>query len=166
MTTAAREALEDCRGALAELTDGVQGSQWRRRWITSIVLLRAVGHVLDNVDGLRSPEYRAAIDDWWKQLKASRPNPVIFWSLIDEERNTILKEYQTRAGQGVTVQLSGIEINQRTGEQKVDPPKPAIFHYVMNTGPYAGMDQRDLIREAIAWWEQALNAIDASASAA
>ncbi|MDL5030631.1 hypothetical protein QRD43_01830 [Pelomonas sp. APW6] len=95
MTTAAREALDDCKGALAELADGVQGGQWRRRWIISVVLLRAVGHVLDNVDGSRSAAYRLAIDSWWSQLKASKPEPAIFWSLIDEERNTILKEYQT-----------------------------------------------------------------------
>ena len=166
MTSAAREALEDCRGALTELTDGVQGRQWRRRWITSMVLLRAVGHVLDNVDGARSPEYRTAVDSWWRQLKSTKPEPMIFWSLIDEERNTILKEYQTRAGQGVTVQLSGIEINLQTGEQKVDPPRPAIYHYAINTGPFAGRDQRELIAEGIAWWEKELNAIDTTASAA
>jgi hypothetical protein len=166
MTIAARQALEDCRGALDELTDGVQGSQWRRRWITSIVLLRAVGHVLDNVDGLQSPQYRTAIDDWWKEIKASKPSPTIFWNLIDEERNTILKEYQTRAGQGVTVQISGIEINLRTGEQRVDSPKPTIYHYTMNTGPFAGKDQRELIADAITWWDDVLNAIDAAANAA
>lgn len=166
MTSAAREALEDCRGALAELTDGVQGRQWRRRWITSIVLLRAVGHVLNNVDGERSPEYRTAVDAWWRQLKSTKPEPMIFWSLIDEERNTILKEYQTRAGQGVKVQLSGIEINLQTGEQKVDPPLPAIYHYTINTGPFAGRDQREMIAEGIAWWEKELGAIDTAAGAA
>ena len=166
MTSAAREALEDCRGALAELTEGIQGCQWRRRWITSIVLSRAVGHVLNNVDGTRSEEYRKAVDTWWKALKSTKPEPMIFWHLIDEERNTILKEYQTRAGQGVTIQLSGIQINLQTGEQKIDPPKPAIYHYMINTGPFAGRDQRELIAEGIAWWERELNAIDSAASAA
>jgi hypothetical protein len=166
MTTAAREALEDCRAALAELTDGVQGRQWRLRWITCVVLLRAVGHVLDNVDGSREVQLRQAIDEWWKTLKKSRPEPQIFWALIDEERNAILKEYQTRAGQGVTVQLSGIEINLRTGEQKADPPKPPIYHYTINTGPFAGRDQRELLAEAISWWEHQLEAIEVRSSAA
>ena len=166
MTSAAREALEDCRGALTELTEGIQGRQWSRRWIISIVLLRAVGHVLDNVDGIKSQEYRKAIDAWWKALKSTKPEPMIFWQLIDAERNTILKEYQTRAGQGVTIQLSGIQINLQTGEQKVDPSKPATYHYTINTGLFAGRDQRELIAEGIAWWERELNAIDSAASAA
>ena len=166
MTAAAREALEDCRGALAELVDGVQGRQWRRRWITCVVLLRAVGHVLDNVDGGRDAKLRRAVDNWWKNLKATKPEPLVFWAFIEEERNAILKEYQTRAGQGVTIQLSGIELNLRTGEQKSDPPKPAIYHYTINTGPFAGRGQRELLHEAIVWWDTQLNAIDADASAA
>jgi len=166
MTIAARESLEDCRTALGELVDGVQGRQWRVKWITCVVLLRAVGHVLDNVDGAREPSLRHAIDHWWKTMKASKPAPEVFWSFIDDERNAILKEYQTRAGQGVTVQLSGIQVNLRTGEQKVDPPGPHIYHYTINTGPFAGREQRELLAEAIAWWEAQLDLIDRAAIAA
>lgn len=163
MTLAAREALEDCRGALAELTDGVQGRQWRRRWIVAVVLLRAVGHVLDNVDGSRSSAYRAAISNWWSRLKAAKPCPEIFWSFIEQERNTILKEYQTHAGQGVTIQLTGVELNLPTGEQKVDVPKRPMYHYTMNSGFFKGREQRELLAEAIEWWAKELDAIDAAA---
>ncbi len=166
MTVAAREVLEDCRGALAELTDGVQGRQWRRRWITCVVLLRAIGHVLEKVDGERDAILRKNIDVWWKSVKQGKPEPLIFWDFIDEERNSILKEYQTRAGQGVAIQLSGIELNLRTGEQRSDPPKHAIYHYTINTGPFAGREQHELLAEAISWWESQLNAIDAATSAA
>jgi hypothetical protein len=165
MTSAARETLEDCRGALAELADGVQGRDWRRKWILAVVLLRAVGHVLDKVDGSKTSTYRAAIDRWWSELKASKPAPSIFWHLIDEERNTILKEYQTTASQGVTLQPTVIEINVRTGEQKVDPPKPPIYHYTFNSGPYKERDQREVLLEAIAWWEQQLDLVDREANA-
>ena len=165
MTAAARETLEDCRGALAELVDGVQGRDWRRKWILAVVLLRTVGHVLDKVDGGRTPAYRAAIDKWWSSLKASKPAPSIFWQLIEEERNSILKEYLTAAGQGVTIQLSGIEVNLRTGEQKVDPPNPPIYHYTFNSGTYKDRDQREVLAEAIAWWELQLGAVDRAANA-
>jgi hypothetical protein len=166
MTSAAREVLDDCRGALTDLVDGVQGGQWRRRWIAAIVLLRAVGHVFDNIDGARSVAYQRAISDWWAKLKSARPEPRIFWDLIDDERNTVLKEYRTRAGQGVTVRVSGVQINLQTGEQKVDPPLPAIYHYTINSGTFAGRDQREVIAEAIHWWERELDAIDKVANAA
>jgi hypothetical protein len=165
MTAAARETLEDCRGALTELVDGVQGRDWRRKWILAVVLLRAVGHVLDKVDGARTPTYRRAIDNWWSGLKASKPAPSIFWCLIEEERNSILKEYQTAAGQGVTIQLSGIEINLRTGEQKVDPPNPPTYHYTFNFGPYKDREQHEVLAEAIEWWEQQLDSVDCAANA-
>lgn len=166
MTTAARDALEDCWGALEELADGIQGRVWRRRWVTAVVLLRAVGHVLDKVDARRDDAYRRAIDLWWAKMKSSKPDPVIFWAFIDEERNFIVKEYRTRAGQGVAVRLSGVEINLRTGEQKIDPPLSRTYHYTINSGPFAGREQRELIAEAISWWETQLNNIDATAGAA
>ena len=162
MTSAAREVLEDCRGALLELADGVRGREWRRRWVVSVVLLRVVGHVLDKIDSSQSASYRVAISTWWRALKATKPHPEIFWHFIEDERNNILKEYLTNAGQGVTVQLSGVGINLATGEQKADPPNPAIYHYKMNSGHYKDYDQRDLLAEAIAWWEQQLDAIDAA----
>ena len=137
-------------GALAELTDGVQGRQWRRRWLVAVVLLRAVGHVLDKVDGERNPAYRAAVSGWWTRLKATRPRPEVSWHFIEDERNTIPKEYRTSAGQGPTIRLGGIEVNLRTGELRADPPGPTIHHYTINAGPFEGREQRSLLAEAIA----------------
>lgn len=120
MTTAACQVLEDCRGARSELVDRIQGSAWRRRWIVAVALLRAVGHVLDKVDGSRSASHkRAGVTRWWKALGSSKPKPEIFWLFIDEERNAIVKEYEINAAQGVTIQIGGIELNLRTGEQIV-----------------------------------------------
>ena len=160
MTTSAREVLEDCRGALAELGDGVQGPVWRRRWIVAVVLLRAVGHVLDKVDGARSKELKEAVDEWWCLLRSTKPKPQIFWQFVDEERNAIVKEYQTNARQGVSIQVPVIEINLRIGEQTSDPAKPPTYRYTMNAGHFKDRDQRELIAEAIQWWEGELAAID------
>mgnify|MGYP003593492023 CR=1 FL=1 len=162
MTVAARETLEDCRGALAELVDGIQGRDWRRKWILAVVLLRSVGHVLDNVDGKRSSNYRMAIDSWWSKLKDSRPLPIIFWQLIDQERNSILKAYQTTAEHEVAVQLIGIEIriNSAIYEPRTNSTQPTVHHYTFNSGPYKNRDQREVLAEAIVWWEQQLDAID------
>lgn len=150
MTKAAREVLEDCRGAVDEIVDGIQGRSWRRRWVTAVVLLRTVGHVLEKVDVRISSEYRRAIDDAWAQLKSSKPNPEIFWQFIEAERNNIMKEYEVGAGQGATVRL---------GQNK-----PIEHHYLINSGPFAGRDQRVVLREAIAWWESYLDGIDREAN--
>lgn len=149
MTIAAREVLDDCRGALAEL-DGVQGPVWRRRWITAVVLLRTVGHVLFNVDRERSQAYKKAITAARDSLKNSKPKNQIFWDFIENERNNILKQYQISAGQGATVYLG--------------PSRSVDYHYVINTGPFAELDQRDLLRQAISWWEKYLDEIDTAAS--
>jgi hypothetical protein len=127
------------------------------------VLLRAVGHVLDKVDGEQTPAYRAAISAWWAGLKGTKPKPQVFWDFIEDERNTILKEYRTSAGQGATIPVGGIEFNLRTGEVRADQPGPTIHHYTVNSGPFAGREQRELLSEAIAWWESELDGIDQAA---
>ena len=149
MTTAAREVLEDCRTAVAEIGGGVQGRAWRCRWVAAVVLLRTVGYVLAAVDSSRSVKYKQAIDAAWKELQRTKPSPQIFWQFIDQERHNIVHEYEVGAGQGATVHL---------GQNK-----PVEHHYLLNTGPYAGQDQRDVLREAIAWWEQYLDAVDGRA---
>ena len=145
MTESARAVLSDCRGALDEIAG--QGAVWRRRWITAVVLLRAVGHVLRKVDSERSPELKRAIESAWTKLQSTKPEPRIFWLFIDEARNSILKQYEMGAGQGATINLG---------------TKTVENIYLVNEGEFEGRDQRDLIRDAIAWWEKYLDAIDAA----
>jgi len=89
MTRAARSVLEDCVAAKDALRYGIQGSEWRRAWVTAIVLLRGVGHVLDKIDGESDAQLRIAIDRKWDEAK-----PPIFTEFIDRERNNIVKEYR------------------------------------------------------------------------
>src|SRR5687768_8643647 len=117
MTAAARDVLEDAREAVAELIDGLQGRLWRRRWFAAVALLRAVGHVLDKVDGKRSTKYRAAIDAEWPKLQKEP-----LFDFLDAERDNIIKQYRHSAGQGVTIYWD----------------KPAEYHYTSTTDSTQG----------------------------
>jgi hypothetical protein len=149
MTKAAREVLEDCRGAVEEIGDG-EGRAWRRRWVAAVVLVRTVGYVLGRIDVNISPAYKRAIDAAWNDLGRTEPQPAIFWEFIEAERNNIIHEYEVGAGQGATVHI---------GQNK-----PTEHHYLVNTGPFTERDQRDVLREAIAWRETYLDSVDRQAN--
>lgn len=162
MTNSARLVLADCEKAAAEIDSDIQGSSWRRWWITSVVLLRTVGHVLKKVDSTRSAAHKLAIDEAWRSLRRSKPEPAIFWGFIEDERNNILKEYKLSAGQGVIVRPGGVTVNRVTGEQHASEGLPTIYHYVINDGCFKGRDPRCVLREAIEWWRAHLDAIDSN----
>ena len=146
MTKAARLVLNDCREARSELVDDLSGSLWRRRYIACVALLRAVGHVLHNVDAEASDSHGSAIENWWQYQKRTKPEPAIFWSFVEDERNRFLKTYGPIAAQNMTVFPGG------------DRESETIF--VMKQGPFKGVDPRTLIMDAIEWWEKELDAID------
>jgi len=140
-----RIVLGDCKDALSDFVYGLQGSAWRRHWLMCLTLLRAVGHILDKVDGERNVILRKIIDGEYHHLKQSKPEPAIYWKFICNERNSMIKTYQTHAGQAITVNLNG---------------PSSSYRYVFNDGPYAGRDQRDVLQEAISWWDAYLHTIE------
>ena len=148
MNIQARRVLDDCKDALQELTDDIVGSEWRRRWVACIALLRAVGHVLKEVDGSTSCKMRSIIEKEWKLYEKD----TIFECFIKKERDNILKEYKFGAGQGVVIQIGA--------------PTKSYNTYHMNTGHYKCSDPRDVVRQAIEWWEQQLDKIEKQVTSA
>ena len=146
MTNAARVVLFDCREARSELVDELSGSLWRRRYFACVALLRAVGHVLHNVDAEATDSHRSAIENWWQHQKQTKPEPAIFWSFVENERNRFLKTYEPIAAQNMTVFPGSNRESETT--------------FVMKDGPFKGVDPRKLIIDAIEWWEKELDDID------
>ena len=169
MTIVARIALADCEAALSDLTNCGLDSGWSRRWVAFVAVLRAVGHVLDHVDGERAPELRSAIDNEYRKLKASKPEPHIFWSFIEDERNVILKEYRFRgvhaSGSGLTSLTAS---SFKTARQfTVTSDRTADLHlHVFDEGPFASRNHLDVAAEAVQWWKRYLDQIDVLARAA
>lgn len=153
----ARLVLEDCRLTLG-LLDHVQSEgMFRVLWVALVTLLRAVGHVLDKVDGNADPAMRRAVDEAWKACQERREADRIFWAFIDHERNAVLKTYEMTPPAGdVVVGLTG---QPETLAFVLDEN---IFKPLLD-GPYAGEDARDVAGDAIAWWDRHLSAVAATA---
>ena len=78
MALAARLVLTDCEKALEELNDcdvDLETSlspMRRRRWMAIVALLRAVGHVLKNVDGASNPTLGRIIKAEWDAVTKTK----------------------------------------------------------------------------------------------
>lgn len=166
MTTAARLVLADCEDALRDLVESDVGPMWRRRWFALVGLLRSVGHVLDKVDGPTDARLAKIISEQYRKLKASRPQPEIYWGFIDDERNIVIKEYRFRAYNALSVTGSrGGPINVFNPEtgvvMTVEVNRYGEAHvHLLTEGPFEGRREADVATEAIQWWKAYLAAID------
>jgi len=151
MTLAAREVLEDCKFALGRLSSNAQGREWRVCWINVVTLLRAVGHVLKNVDEKRDEESRKIIQSVWSVVESKKPQPAIFWEFIKKHRDEVLKTYKFQAGQGALVSVDGASTT-------------VVYSYPITSGFFSGRDQRGLVEEAVIWWEGVLQEIEEALS--
>lgn len=159
MTLRAREVLEDARLAHQHLDQVLDLPRFRLFWAASCALLRAVGHVLDKVDG-EKPEYREAIADAWRRWKADRTDHAIFWDFIEVERNLILKEYEIRVDVADHTLVVEDPFSGETSVEKLGPE----YYVPLTEGPFASWDCRELVREALDWWERQLSLIEADGS--
>lgn len=172
MTTKARVVLQDARQAIFNHSDRLQSEDFRVSWFSIVAMLRAVGHVLDKVDGESTPHVRRAVDEKWRELTRTKPEPRIFWSFIEHERNRFLKNYEhgivrtfTYIGpdhDGQTTVLVEDLSNARGGSSFSEE---ALFETRISDGPYAGQHERDVALEAHDWWKSYLDAVDSLARA-
>jgi hypothetical protein len=164
MTRAARVVLEDCRVALQFLEEETDLRRWRVHWAGAVALTRAVGHVLDKVDGADSV-IKLAANNAFRSWKGPSAQHKIFREFIDSERNSILKEYRFNHHplDEVPIVLETTLQNPATGElvknHQVFPIGDNIYR-PMTDGAYEGDDARDLLKDALDWWEVELRKID------
>jgi hypothetical protein len=69
MTAHASQVLADCRTALQLLEEEKDLQRWRIHWVAALALVRAVGHVLDKMDGSDAAAARAAYKNWKSQSR-------------------------------------------------------------------------------------------------
>lgn len=166
MTKAARMVLDDCRIALSMLEEETDLSRWRVHWAAAMVLARAVGHVLKKVDGSNSVIERAA-DEAHERWKGDIIEHEIFREFIDKERNNIIKEYRfnIHPSEEVSVIVATAVMDVATGSvQEINQVYPLGFNIYrpILDGYREGDDARDVLKDAIDWWERELGCIDAA----
>jgi hypothetical protein len=145
--------LDDCRRALQLAEDDRNEQEFRVHWVALVALLRAVGHVLDKVDAVSSPELRRAVDERWSAWRHNRDEHRIFWEFVEDERNSVLKTYEL----GVQPGDAQVVVQQARGAEAFTLDE-CIFKPLLD-GPFAGEDGRDVARDAISWWEDQLSEI-------
>jgi hypothetical protein len=153
----ARRVLADCEAALEMLEDERDEQRWRVLWVGALALVRAVGHVLGNVDG-RIPEARDAIKAAYGSWKSKqRPEHLVFREFIDRERNNILKEYRMNV-------LDSSEVAVVAGDSEAGYTTDTLdenLYRPTEEGFGVGEDARDVYREAIGWWDEQLARLEA-----
>ena len=168
MTAAAREVLADCHVALRLLEEETELGRWRVHWAGAVALTRAVGHVLDKVDG-RNPRIRAAARSAYGRWRAEGGGHEIFREFIDRERNSILKEYRFSHHplDEVSVVVAMDYLDPSTGDRHrsvdVVPVGDNIYRPMLE-GYRKGDDARDILTDALSWWAVELDAIDAASA--
>jgi hypothetical protein len=148
----ARQVLADCRHALDLLEAETSSENLRVLWVGGVALARAVGHVLQKVDGERDAEVKKAVSTAYASWKSDRAANAIFWDFIEEERNQVLKQYEIGFFAGPVDVLAGGDVHAL--DENLFCP--------LTEGSFAGEDCRDVLEQAIAWWEEQLTTIEAS----
>ena len=163
MTHKAREVLNDCCVALNMLEEESDLQRWRILWAAAVALIRAVGHVLDKVDG-EDQIVKAVAREFYKTWKCDAEH-IIFREFIEHERNILLKEYRSDVHPldkvQVVVEMPIVPVHggePQTSAQVFDLDEN-IYRPILD-GPWQGVDAREVLGEAIEWWNLQLDAID------
>ena len=134
---------------------GQRGERWLSRreiWVAGVALARAVGHVLQKVDCEHDGTTKYAVASAYAAWKADKQANAIFWDFIEQERNQVLKEYELGFLAEPIDVVAGAELH--TLDEHLFCP--------IADGVFAGEDCRDILEQAITWWERQLSRIEAT----
>lgn len=131
-------------------------TRFRVLWVAAISLARAVGHVLNKIDATTSPVMRSAVSTAYASWKGNPSENSIFFEFIESERNSVLKEYEFGFLSGPT-DIATTDGSAFILDENLFCP--------LSYGPYAGEDCRDILADAINWWNSQLEKIESIANA-
>lgn len=162
----ARQVLNDARRAIDLCENAKNDQDFRVHWVAAIALLRAVGHVLRNVDA-KDSGVASAVNALWAEWKNDSAKHEIFWEFIEQERNMTLKDYELSFWRDTPTipfvvtktPLDGGGPEAEKFDMSVDIYRPMVG------GPYDGEDARDALSAGADWWDGQLSILGASLTA-
>lgn len=151
------------------LDSGPVGEEWIVLWFGTMSLLRTVGEVLENVErhhnglGPSHHSWRKRIYESKRELSTGWRKPYVYHEFICRDANALLHEFKLVAAQSTTFHVHPGNFSFSGGT-----PAPIVFHppavrtitYEMTSGPFKGEDPRRVVEQAIAWWNDQIEAIE------
>ena len=152
--------LQDCKHSLRAYNLQLQSEELRIKWLCVITLLRAVGHVLRNVDAKRGDvKLTKIIGDKFREMINHQKYYPIFYEFILKERNRFLKQYEhgitriLRPKPGTNLKGWSLtsDVSISMGTVIVPNERDEMVSY-LSSGPYKGRYEKDVAQEAYDWW--------------
>lgn len=155
----ARLVLDDARFVRQRLEDETDERAWRLDWVLTVVLLRTVGDVVHKVEGAEDPRVQAVAAELYRSWSDGEEN-AIFRNFIKAERDSIVHEYCTAMSDGPIAIVALPAALSDAPPADVSALLEENLFRPMQYGPYGGEDGRDVIDQAISWWDIQLDEID------
>lgn len=137
---------------LLELLDVEEDTEkFKFLWIAAVSICRTIGSTLDKVDKGIYAHHAKAIESQWSLIKNDKISNRIFHEFIKFERDNMLKEYVDGKASGPWLVFeNGNEIGKLSN---------GLYCPILD-GSYAGEDCRDVMRDALLWWDEKLKEIE------
>ncbi len=153
----ARKVWHDAVLSLSLTEWAVESAIFRVHWVATVTLLRTIGNVLRNIDTVGHSDILVHVDELWTRVQNTTDDTRLFWEFIKPERDNVLKEYEFAFDQSETQTLA------------VDVPGGAVTQFEIDSelyrpmidGTFSGDDSRDVLRDALRWWDSELTQIEA-----
>ncbi len=163
----ARQVFQDCTYARDSLETALADERIEDAkiiWFAALAMLRSIGHVLRKVDAKELGEpFQLLLD---QRFQAWKDDPM-FYSFIERERNSILKEYDSSLEEETVRKESLLELSDgsvlalSSGEALSVTTEVATL--TKRRGESAGVSPDEALTLALEWWDRELKILENAA---
>ena len=153
----ARLLWHDVGRVIAACEEADDEAEFRVQWFCSVVMLRAVGHVLKYYDARDDAKLEGYLGELLAEWKSDERSTRIFFEFLWTERNSAVKEYEFTDYTGNNAVPLVVESDDAVSTFDLD----VALYRPFEDGRFGGEDARDLLTEARTWWDEQLARVEA-----